>query len=162
VTGGHETTTNLIGNGLLALLRHPDQLDRLRQAPALIGSAVEELLRYDSPIQYTSRIAPEDVAIADYEFPKGQFVGLLIGSANRDPERFEQPDSLDIGRPRNRHLSFALGPHFCLGAALARLEGQIAIGEVVRRLPGIRLGTTSLEWQPNYTFRGLRALPVVW
>jgi cytochrome P450 len=162
VIGGHETTTNLIGNGLLALLRHPDQLDRLRQEPSLIESAVEELLRYDSPVQYTSRIAPADTVIAECEVRKGTFVGLHIGSANRDPERFDQPDRLDIGRPRNRHLTFARGPHFCLGAALARLEGQIAIREMVRRLPGLRLTGESLEWRPNYLIRGLRALPVVW
>jgi cytochrome P450 len=162
VTAGHETTTNLIGNGLLALLKNPDQLDRLRQEPALIESAVEELLRYDSPLQYTSRIAPDDVVVNGCEFRKCEFVGLLIGSANRDPERFQQPDRLDIGRPHNRHLTFGLGPHFCLGAALARLEGQIAIREVVRRLPDLRLAGGRLQWQPNYMIRGLRALPVVW
>ncbi|MDR3079448.1 MAG: cytochrome P450, partial [Streptomyces sp.] len=109
VVAGHETTTNLIGNGLLALLRHPDQLDRLREEPSLMESAVEELLRYDSPVQYTSRIAPADVTIAGSEFRKGTFVGLLMGSANRDPERFAEPDRLDLGRQHNRHLAFGRG-----------------------------------------------------
>jgi cytochrome P450 len=162
MVAGHETTTNLIGNGLLALLRHPDQLQRLREEPQLIGAAVEELLRFDSPIQSTARIASEDVEIAGRRLPKGTMAVLLIGSANRDPARFEAPDLLDIGRPDNRHLSLGRGPHYCLGAALARLEGQVAIGAVVQRFPRLRLAAADVQWQPNFVFRGLRALPLTW
>jgi len=157
---GNETTTNLIGNGLLAFLRHPDQLERLRDAPTLIESAVEEMLRYDSPVQLTARIAKEDVEIGGKRVGVGQRVVLFLGAANRDPAQFAAADRFDVGRQENHHLSFSHGAHFCLGAALARLEGQIAIGTMLRRLPNLRLEAESLEWRDNKNLRGLRALPV--
>ena len=159
--GGHETTTNLIGNGLLALLQNPAELQKLRENPSLTETAVEELLRYDSPVQITSRISMEDLEIGGKKISKGQMVSLFIGAANRDPAQFPEPDRLDITRQENRHLAFGFGLHFCLGAALARLEGQIAIGAVLRRMPHLRLATADLEWDDNPTFRGLKALPVV-
>ena len=139
--GGHETTTNLIGNGLLALLQNPEQMRKLKDGPSLIGPAVEELLRYNSPIQTTTRFATEDLEIGGQLISKGQQIKMHIGAANRDPAQFPEPDTLDIARQDNRHLAFALGPHFCLGTALARLEGQIAIGTMLRRLSGLRLGS---------------------
>ena len=157
---GHETTTNLIGNGVLALLRHPGELRRLREDPALIGSAVEELLRYDSPVQRVSRIVYEDVTIGDGTIPQGSLVLGLLGAANRDPAQFPEPDRLDLGRPDNRHLAFGWGIHFCLGAPLARLEGQIAIGTLLRRLPALALATERVEWRQTFTLRALHALPV--
>jgi pimeloyl-[acyl-carrier protein] synthase len=160
LVAGHETTTNLIGNGTLALLQHPDQRQRLMDDPALIASAVEELLRYNSPVQGTSRMAAEDVAIDGRQIRRGQHLSLMIGAANRDPAHFADPDALDITRRPNRHLSFAHGPHFCLGAPLARLEGQIAIGTLVRRLPRLALATAEVTWRDNFTLRGLTALPL--
>jgi cytochrome P450 len=158
---GHETTTNLIGNGLLALLRHPDQLERLRDDPALMTSAVEELLRYDSPVQVTVRVAKENLQIAGQEIDAGKSVFLLLGAANRDPAQYAAPDQLDLARAENRHLAFAYGPHFCLGAALARLEGQIAIGTMLRRWPHLRLVTPDVQWRDNVILRGLVSLPIV-
>ncbi len=157
---GHETTTNLIGNGLLALLQNPEQLQKLRENPSLTETAVEELLRYDSPVQITSRIAMEDLEIGGEKISKGQMISLFIGAANRDPAQFSEPDRLDITRQENRHLAFGFGLHFCLGAALARLAGQIAIGTVLSRMPHLRLATADLEWHDNPTFRGLKSLPV--
>ncbi len=157
---GHETTTNLIGNGLLALLRHPDQLARLRHDPTLIGPAVEELLRYDSPVQGTPRIATEEIALGETVIQPGQTLLLLYGAANHDPERFPEPGRLDLTRADNKHLAFAHGPHFCLGAALARMEGQIALGSLLRRAPDLGMATETVEWRPNFLMRGLKALPV--
>jgi cytochrome P450 len=157
---GHETTSNLIGNGVLALLRHPAELRRLREDPALIESAVEELLRYDSPVQRGSRIANEDVLIGDCSIPNGSLVLALLGAANRDPVHFAEPDCLDVSRQDNRHLAFGWGIHFCLGAPLARLEGQIAIGTLLRRLPRLALATERVEWRQTFTLRALMALPV--
>ncbi len=157
---GHETTTNLIGNGLLALLQNRDQLEKLRAGPGMIETAVEELLRYDSPIQSAGRIATADVVLGGKRIDKGQRVTMILGAANRDPERFSNPDRLDIAREDNRHLSFGFGPHFCLGAALARLEGQIAISAVVQRWPELRLAGHELDWRYNPAFRGLISLPV--
>jgi cytochrome P450 len=157
---GHETTVNLIGNGVLALLRHPDQLARLRENPGLITSAVEELLRYDSPVQRTGRIPTADVEIDGRTIPKGSMVVAAIGGANRDPAHFPEPDRLDLGRPDNRHLAFGFGIHFCLGAALARVEGQVAIGTLLDRLPGLALATDTPEWRESSVLRGLKALPV--
>ena len=166
--GGHETTTNLIGNGLLALLQNPDQLLKLRNNPALLETAVEELLRYHSPIQATARIATEDLEIGGKPISAGQYISTYLAAANRDPDQFPDPDRLDITRQENRHLAFSFGPHFCLGAALARLEGQIAIGTVLRRMPQLRLEPPlsveapleEFRWRDNPVFHGLESLPV--
>ncbi len=160
MTGGQETTTNLIGNGLLTLLRRPDQLEKLRADHSLIHSAIEELLRYESPIQYTSRLAPDDVQMGGKTIRKGQAVFAMMGAANRDPERFPDPDRLDICRQDNRHLAFAWAAHFCFGAPLARLEGEIAFETVLRRMPNLRLEPGPVTWRENLGFRGLTALPV--
>ena len=157
---GHETTTNLIGNGLLALLRHPDQLAILRHDPTLIGSAVEELLRYDSPVQGTPRIATEELTLGETTIQPGQTLLLLYGAANRDPERFPEPDCLDLTRRDTKHLAFAHGAHFCLGAALARMESQIALSALTRLAPDLRLAESEVEWRPNALMRGLKVLPV--
>ena len=147
LVAGHETTTNLIGNGMLALLQHPDELRRLRDDPALMTSGVEELLRYDSPVQATSRMARADITFDEHMIAAGQHVSLMIGAANRDAAQFAEPDVLDVGRRENRHLSFAHGAHYCLGAPLARLEGQIAIGTLLRRLPKLQLATEQPRWR---------------
>ena len=157
---GHETTTNLIGNGILALLRNPDQQDKLARNPDMIVSAVEELLRYDSPVQKMGRIALADIHIAGKQIKPGDLVCFSFGAANRDSEQFGAPSQLDIERKPNRHLAFGHGLHYCVGAALARLEGQIAINAILNRLPGLRLETEDLEWNRNFTLRGLKSLPV--
>lgn len=162
LVAGHETTINLVGNSMLALLRHPGQLRRLRQDPALIRSAIEELLRYDGTVQITTRIVKGEVEIGGQTLSDGEAVFPVLGAANRDPDRFADPDRLDLGRIDNRHLSLSNGPHFCLGAPLARLEGEIAIGTLVRRLPRLRLDTDTLEWRPSPGLRGLEALPVAY
>lgn len=161
---GHETTVNLIGGGVLALLEHPDQMERLRSEPALIKPAVEELLRYSPPVfMSTERYAREDVSIRGVTIPRGEMTLGVIGSANRDESVFENPDQLDITREPNRHLSFGHGIHFCLGAPLARMEAQIAINTLLRRRPGLRLTgkPESLRWRPSMILRGLDALPVM-
>ena len=160
LVAGHETTVNLIGNGTLALLRHPDQLRRLRENSGLIHGAVEELLRYDGPVQRTARIPSEDVTIGGRTIPKGEMVMPFTGAANRDPAQFADPDRLDITRPDNRHVAFGLGIHFCLGAPLARVEGQIAVGTLVKRLPKLALATDNPEYRLSLTLRGLTTLPV--
>jgi cytochrome P450 len=160
LAAGHETTTNLIGNGLHALLRHPEQADLLRREPGLIGSAVEELLRFDSPVQWTGRVAAVELEIAGRRVPAGQTVAMGIGAANRDPAQFPEPDRLDLRRAENRHLAFGQGIHFCLGAALARLEGQVAVSAVLRRYPDLRLADERPEWHDNFTLRGLKSLRV--
>ena len=158
---GHETTVNLIGNGTLALLRNPDQLGALRQDPALIATAVEELVRYDGPVQRTGRIPNTDVELGGKAIPKGSLVLGVIGAANRDPAHFAEPDRLDVTRVDNRHLGFGWGIHFCLGAPLARAEAQAAIGTLARRLPGLALATATPEWRGASALRGLTALPVM-
>jgi cytochrome P450 len=158
---GHETTTNLIGNGVLALLRNPTQPELLRNNPDLIVSAVEEMLRYDSPVQKMGRIARADIPIAGLEIKQGQLVCFGFGAANRDPEQFASPQQLDITRQPNRHLAFGHGLHYCVGAALARIEGQIVINQILRSLPGLHLEHENLEWHRNFTLRGLKSLPVV-
>src|SRR3954463_228508 len=163
LVAGHETTVNLIGNGSLALLQHPDQLARLRRDPALIKPAIEELLRFDSPLETaTERFAREDIVIAGTRIPRGAMVSAIIASANRDDRQFEHPDSLDITREPNRHLSFGLGIHFCLGAPLARMEGQIALATLLSRAPDLRLSVPAkaLRWRRGLVLRGLQALPV--
>ena len=157
---GHETTVNLIGNGMLALLRHRDQLERLTTNPSLIRSATEEFLRYDSPVQFLGRTLMEDIEIGGRHIRKGEQVVPVIGAANRDPEQYSEPDMLDIGRPDYRHLSFGGGIHFCLGAPLARAEGQITIAELARRFPNLELATETFERRETVTLRGLRSLPV--
>ena len=157
---GNETTTNLIGNGLLALLRNPDQLERLQSDPDLIDTALDELLRYDGPVQATSRIALEDFKIGSADVRKGQNVIVVLGAANRDPERFVDPDRLDLGRADNLHLGFGHGVHFCLGSNLARLEAKHALRGLVERLPQLKLATDDPPWKSNLILHGLKALPV--
>ncbi|MEX2227234.1 MAG: cytochrome P450 [Dehalococcoidia bacterium] len=160
LVAGNETTTNLIGNGLLALLQHRDQFDRLRAQPEMIGTATEELLRYDSPVQGTSRNVLEDTEFNGHRVKAGQQLLLMIGAANRDPEQYKDPDALDIGGQDNKHLSFGNGMHFCLGAPLARIEGPAALNALAQRFPNIRLATDKLDWGDNIVLRGLRSLPV--
>jgi pimeloyl-[acyl-carrier protein] synthase len=161
MVGGQETTTNLIGNGVLTLLRNPAEMERLRADPSLIPSAVEELLRYESPSQHTARLAPVDVELGGKQIGKRQAVIAVMGAANRDPERFPDPDRLDLGRADNRHLAFGWAAHFCFGAALARMEGQIAFETILRRLPGLTLDKSiPLLWRHNLGLRGLTGLPV--
>jgi pimeloyl-[acyl-carrier protein] synthase len=162
MVGGQETTTNLIGNGLLTLLRHPGQLEQLRADLSLMPSAVEELLRYESPSQQTTRLAPEDTELGGKLIRKGQTVMVVMGAANRDPERFPDPDRLDLCRQENRHLAFGWGSHFCFGAALGRLEGQTALSTVLRRMPNLHLKPGPLTWRDNLGLRGLTALHVGW
>jgi pimeloyl-[acyl-carrier protein] synthase len=159
---GHETITYMIGNGLLALLRHPEQWARLRADPVLITTGVEELLRYDGSVQLRGLGIAEDWEVDGTVLRKGQSVMALIGAANRDPAQFPDPDQLDVARQVNRHLDFGRGIHFCLGAALARVELQVALTTVLQRLPQMRLAVplAALEWQTVPVFRGLRALPV--
>ena len=161
---GHETTVNLIGNGLLALHRNPDQLALLKANPALITNAIEEFLRYDSSVQMTGRVALEDIELGGKTIPKGESVLALLGSANRDPAVYpDRPDSLDIVRPNVRPLSFGGGIHFCLGAQLARIEAEIAISTLLRRLPELRLDNAeNPEWRPTFVLRGLKVLPASW
>ena len=161
MVGGQETTTNLIGNGMLTLLRNPEVMERLRADSSLMLSAVEELLRYESPSQHTARLAPEDVEMGGKHIRKRQAVIAVMGAANRDPERFPEPDRLDIDRKDNRHVAFGWAAHFCFGAALARMEGQIAFQTILRRLPGLTLDTSiPLEWRHNLGLRGLTRLPI--
>lgn len=161
MVGGQETTTNLIGNGALSLLRNPAEMERLRSNSSLIPSAVEELLRYESPSQHTARLAQADVELGGKQIRKRQAVIAVMGAANRDPERFGDPDRLDLSRSDNRHLAFGWAAHFCFGAALARMEGQIAFETILRRLPGLTLDTSiPLIWRHNLGLRGLTGLPV--
>ncbi len=160
LVAGNETTTNLIGNGMLALLRNPDQMRKLRDEPGLIQTGVEELLRYDSPVQGTGRVATEETAINGHVVTPGQVVFTSLGAANRDPAQFDEPDRLDITRSPNEHVSFGDGIHFCLGAPLARAEGQIAIGTLLRRFPEPRLEQENPPWGGSFILRGLKSLPV--
>jgi len=163
LVAGHETTVNLIGSGVLALLEHPDQMGKLCREPSLIKPAVEELLRYTAPVfMSTERFAREDVTIHGVTIPRGEMTFGVIGSANRDATVFQNPDHLDITREPNKHLSFGQGVHFCLGAPLARMEAQIAINTLLRRMPGLRLKVSpeSLRWRPSMILRGLDTLPV--
>ena len=161
MVGGQETTTNLIATGLLTLFRHPDQLDRLRDDLSLIPSAVEELLRYEAPSQQTTRIAPEDVELGGKLIRKGESCLVVMGAANRDPERFPDPDRLDLTRPDNRHVAFGWAGHFCFGAPLGRVEGQISLRKMFQRFPNLQLGPGPITWRNNLGLRGLNALPVV-
>jgi len=160
MVGGQETTTNLIGNGLLTLLRYPAEMQRLRDDPELIPSAVEELLRYESPSQHTARLARTDVELGGRKIRKRDAVIAVMGAANRDPERFPNPDRLDVARTDNRHLAFGWAAHFCFGAALARIEGQVSFSTILRRMPELALQQGPLRWRTNLGLRGLVALPV--
>jgi cytochrome P450 len=157
---GHETTTHLIGNGLLALLQHRDQMEKLQARPGLLTAAIEEMLRYDSPVQITYRSALEDANIRGKLVRKGDLVNSILGSANRDPARFSNPDHFEITRSEGRHIGFGIGIHFCIGAPLVRLEAEVVFETVLRRFPKISLATETLEWQEHPIFRGLKTLPV--
>ena len=157
---GHETSVNLIGNGTLALLQHPEQLAKLRDDPSISETAVEELLRYDSSVQMVFREALADLELGGKLIRKGEAVVALLGSANRDPQVFETPDRLDLTRARTRHSAFGMGIHFCLGAPLARLEAQIAFETLLRRMPDLKLGSAPLIWRDGIVFHGLETLPV--
>ena len=161
LAAGHGTTTHLLSNGMLALLRNPEQLELWRTHPELASSAVVELLRYDSPVQLTSRHPKEDLEIAGKQISEGQEVLLSLGAANHDPALFPTPDQLILQRPEGRHMAFGQGVHFCLGAPLARLETEIAFNTLLRRLQAPHLATEELEWMPSLVFRGLRELPIV-
>src|ERR1700675_2202517 len=157
---GHETTMNMIGNGMLALLRNPDALARLKRDPSLIDSALDEFLRYDSPVQVTFRTALEDIEVAGRTVPRGEHVVVFLGAANRDPDRFTNPDTLDIARTDNHHLSFAAGPHRCIGEVLARVEGRVAFETILRRMPKLALADPNPKWRPAMSLRGLKSLPL--
>lgn len=160
LAGGNETTMNLIGNGTFALLRHPDEINKLRENPYLIQTAVEELLRYDSPAPVMGRRVAENIKVGGKLFYKGQEVKVVLGAANRDPVQFSNPDCLDITRSDNRHVSLGRGVHTCVGASLTRAEGQIAINTLIKRMPNLKLQTDSLEWRNKFNIRGLKSLPV--
>ena len=157
---GHETTVNLIGNGMLALLQHPGQLALLRENPGLISQAVEEMSRYDSPVQIAARIMTEDVPLHETTIPAGAKVMVIYGAANRDPARYADPDRLDIGRTGVRSLAFGGGPHFCIGAPLARLEVSMVFTALLERYRSIELAGGELSWRANFNLRGLNGLPL--
>jgi cytochrome P450 len=156
---GHETTRNLIASGLYSLLREPERMVELRENPTLIRSAVEEFLRFESPIQYTARVTTEAIELCGVRIPKRQTILCMLGAANRDPKQFKDPDTLNLSRLNNQHLAFSAGPHFCIGAQLARLEGQVAILKIIQRFPKMHLAQRP-EWARNFGFRGLKTLPV--
>jgi cytochrome P450 len=157
---GHETTANLIGVGLYYLLQNPQQMEQLRDNPSKIPAAVEELLRYVSPVHMLARRTVQEVTIRDVTIPKDNAVYLLVGAANRDPKKFPDPEKLDINRPAVRSLGFGYGIHFCIGAALARMESQVAFETIIRRLPDLKMVGDPPAFRPNYSLRGLLALPV--
>ncbi|MDE2640932.1 MAG: cytochrome P450, partial [Chloroflexota bacterium] len=160
LAAGNETTTNLIGNGMLALLRHPDQLRQLQENPDLAAAAVEELLRYDGPVQTDGRTVLEDMELEGKQLKRGQPLILLIGSANRDDQAYEHADALDITREGQPHVAFGRGIHHCLGAPLARLEGRIALAALARHFREIRLVEATPRFKDNVVLRGLRTLPL--
>jgi cytochrome P450 len=159
LAAGHETTTNLLGNGLLALLRQQGQLERLRRERALVPNAVEELLRFDSPLQWVHRECAADMRVGELELPEGSQVHVCLGAANRDPRAFENPNAIDVARPSIPHLSFSSGAYFCLGASLARLEAHEAFGALLDRFPKLELAATP-TFKPNPHFRGLEGLEI--
>lgn len=157
---GHETTRNLLGNGLFALLRAPDQLELLRREPTIMGPAIEEILRSESPLQLTGRVALAPTEVRGERVAEGEMLLLLLGSANRDPEVFPDPERFDVRREGRNHVAFGVGGYFCPGAALTRLEAEVAFEGVLRRLPGLALGSEPATWRANFAFRGLESLPV--
>jgi cytochrome P450 len=161
LVAGHETTANLIGNGLFSLLHHPEQLAELRAGNITTTTAVEELLRHDGPVQITQRIALADIQLDGDTIPAGDLVLLLIGAANRDPDVFDNPDALNLSRVPNPHLAFSSGIHACLGASLARIETAIVLEHLLQRLPKLRL-ISRPQWRDTFVLRGLRSLPVAW
>jgi len=158
---GHETTRNLIGNGMYTLLKNPEQTMELRENPEMIRSAVEELLRFESPVQFTARVLKEDIEICGQRIKKGWTILCMLGAANRDPKRFTDPNQLDLKRLNNQHLAFSAGPHACIGGQLARLEGQVAIMNLVQRFPKMKLTRSRPEWASTFGLRGLTSLPVI-
>jgi cytochrome P450 len=158
--GGHETTRNLIGNGLYTLLKHPDTYREIRGDDSLLPAAIEELLRYESPVQAFGRMVKADLEVDGVHLPAGSGITFMIGAAHRDPRQFSDPDRLDVRRPHNRHLAFGGDAHVCLGSTLARLEGRLAIGAVTRRFPNLQLLNEQADWGPNFAFRGLSTLLV--
>ena len=158
---GHETTRNLIGNGMYTLLQHPEETAELQENPGMIRSAVEELLRYESPVQFTARVLKEEIEICGQRIPKRWSILCMLGAANRDPKQFKEPNQLNLKRLNNQHLAFSAGPHFCIGSQLARLEGQIAIQNLVQRFPKMKLTGPRPEWAPTFGFRGLKSLSVI-
>jgi cytochrome P450 len=159
---GHETTVNLIGNGLWSLLNHPSQWAALRDDPALIPNAIEEILRYECPVQAVARTVAEPIAFGEEEFSAGDLIVALIGAANRDPEIFPDPDRLDVTRERLKPLSFGGGIHFCIGAQLARIEAEVVFSTLLRRMPDLKLVGGTPSWRQSFTLRGLTSLPVTW
>jgi cytochrome P450 len=157
---GHETTRNLIGNGMYTLLKNPQATAELCEKPEMIRSAVEEILRYESPVQFTARVLKEDIEVCGQRIPKRWSILCMLGAANRDPKQFKEPDKLDLKRLNNQHLAFSAGPHFCIGNQLARLEGQISLLNLVRRFPEMKLTGPRPEWAATFGFRGLKSLPV--
>lgn len=157
---GHETTRNLIGNGMYTLLKHPQETAELRENPDMIRTTVEELLRYESPVQFTARVLKEDIEICGQRIPRKWTILCMLGAANRDPKRFKDPNKLDLNRLNNQHLAFSAGPHACIGGQLARLEGQIAIQNLVQRFPKMKLTGPNPEWASTFGFRGLKSLSV--
>jgi cytochrome P450 len=157
---GHETTRNLIGNGMFTLLQNPEQTAELRDTPEMIRPAVEELLRYESPVQFTARVLKEEIEICGQRIPKKWTILCMLGAANRDPKQFKDPDTLNLKRLNNQHLAFSAGPHFCIGSQLARLEGQVAISKLLQKFPNMKLAGPRPEFAPTFGFRGLKNLTV--
>jgi cytochrome P450 len=157
---GHETTRNLIGNGMYTLLQHAQETEQLRDEPNMIRTAVEELLRFESPVQFTARVLKEQIEICGQRIPKKWTILCMLGAANRDPKQFKQPDQLNLRRLNNQHLAFSAGPHFCIGSQLARMEGQVAISKILQRFPRMRLAGERPQWASTFGFRGLKSLPV--
>ncbi|HEV7967649.1 MAG TPA: cytochrome P450 [Candidatus Acidoferrales bacterium] len=158
---GHETTRNLIGNGMYTLLKHPQETAELRENPEMIRTTVEEILRYESPVQLTARVLKEEIEVCGQRIPKGWTILCMLGAANRDPKQFKQPNEVNLKRLNNQHLAFSAGPHFCIGSQLARLEGQIAILNLVQRFPEMKLAGPRPEWASTFGLRGLQSLSVV-
>jgi cytochrome P450 len=158
---GHETTRNLIGNGMYTLLQHPQETEELREKPEMIRTAVEEILRYESPVQFTARVLKEEIQVCGQHIPKKWTILCMLGAANRDPKQFKEPNQLNLKRLNNQHLAFSAGPHFCIGSQLARLEGQIALLNLVRRFPEMKLTGPRPEWASTFGLRGLKSIPVI-